>query len=262
MAEYRRRLPHIHPEGEHLFVTWRLHGSLPVAPPDTFATPGHAFAVQDRALAQSHGSLWLSESRVARQVVQAIRDGERQKRLYRSKAWVVMPNHVHLPILPQAALAQIRHWIKGSTARESNRLLGRMGQPFWQHESFDRYPVVFVSQKASQGAHSGPRNSWAQFLRRFPQFLRSFTDPFQAPLGRIARLQIFLVSVEVHSPRKLLDEDDVSRISAKRWIGSLEGTNSLCLDVLLHPRFQRTLFDKFDRAAQHLRDLLLHSHNI
>jgi REP element-mobilizing transposase RayT len=45
--------------------------------------------------------------------VQAIRNGERQKRLYQSKAWVVMPNHVHLLILPQAALAQITHWIVG-----------------------------------------------------------------------------------------------------------------------------------------------------
>jgi len=53
-----------------------------------------------------------------------------------------------------------------------------------------------------------------------------------------------------------------SRISAKRWMGSLEGTNRFCLDVLPHPRFQRTLLDKFDRAAQHPRDLLLHCHNV
>jgi len=31
MAEYRRRLPHFQPDGEYLFVTWRLHGSLPAA---------------------------------------------------------------------------------------------------------------------------------------------------------------------------------------------------------------------------------------
>jgi hypothetical protein len=40
-----------------------------------------------------------------------------------------------------------------------------------------------------------------------------------------------------------------SRISAKRRIGSLEGTNRLCLDVLLNPRFQRALLDKFDRTT-------------
>jgi hypothetical protein len=69
MAEYRRRLPHFHPDGEYQFVTWRLHGSLPVAPPDiVYATPGHAFAAEDRALAQGHGRLWLSDTRVAQQV--------------------------------------------------------------------------------------------------------------------------------------------------------------------------------------------------
>jgi REP element-mobilizing transposase RayT len=100
---------------------------------------GHAFAAHDRALAQSHGKLWLSDTRVARQVVAAIRDGESQKRFYELHAWVVMPNHVHLRILPHVSLPQITHWIKGRTARESNLLLGRAGEPFWQHESYDHW---------------------------------------------------------------------------------------------------------------------------
>jgi putative transposase len=140
MAEYRRRLPHFHPDGEYLFVTWRLHGSLPLAQPDViYATPGHAFAAHDRALSQSHGTLWLSDTRVARQVVEAIRHGESQKRFYELDAWVVMPNHVHLLILPHVSLPQITHWVKGRTARESNLLLGRAGGPFWQHESYDHW---------------------------------------------------------------------------------------------------------------------------
>ena len=69
MAEYRRRLPHFHPDGEHLFVTWRLHGSLPATPRDVvYATPGHAFAAQDRALARAREPLWLNDARVARRV--------------------------------------------------------------------------------------------------------------------------------------------------------------------------------------------------
>jgi len=28
---YRRNLPHGHPEGASLFLTWRLHGSLPAS---------------------------------------------------------------------------------------------------------------------------------------------------------------------------------------------------------------------------------------
>jgi len=140
MAEYRRRLPHFHPDGAHLFVTWRLDGSLPAPPPDViYATPGHAFAAEDRALAQGHGCLWLSDTRVARQVEEAIASGESQKRFYELQAWVVMPNHVHVLILPLAALAQITHWIKGRTAREANLLLGRTGETFWQHESHDHW---------------------------------------------------------------------------------------------------------------------------
>ncbi len=46
-----------------------------------------------------------------------------------------MPNHVHLLILPQVALPKITQWIKGRTAREANRWLGRAGAPFWQMET-------------------------------------------------------------------------------------------------------------------------------
>jgi len=54
MAEYEDILPHFHPDGAHLFVTWRLDGLLPTQAPDViYATPGHAFAAEDRALAQS-----------------------------------------------------------------------------------------------------------------------------------------------------------------------------------------------------------------
>jgi putative transposase len=140
MAEYRRRLPHFHPDGAYLFVTWRLHGSMPVEPPAViYATPGHTFAAQDRALGRCRGQLWLSDTRVARRAVEVIRAGEGDREFYELQAWVVMPNHVHVLILPRVALAKITHWIKGRTAREANLLLGRMGEPFWQHESYDHW---------------------------------------------------------------------------------------------------------------------------
>jgi putative transposase len=139
MAEYRRRLPHIHPDGAFLFVTWRLHGSLPVAQPDVIhLTPGHAFAAEDRALDRAPGPRWLSDSRVARLVVETILTLENDT-LYELSAWVVMPNHVHLLVLPKVAMPRITHWIKGGTARQANLVLGRSGEPFWQHESYDHW---------------------------------------------------------------------------------------------------------------------------
>ncbi|MGB7762561.1 MAG: transposase [Bryobacteraceae bacterium] len=140
MTEYRRHLPHFHPDGVHLFVTWRLDGSLPTPPPDViYATPGHAFAAEDRALARSDRRLWLSDTRVARQVADTIRAGESQKSFYELQAWVIMPNHVHVLMLPRVELARITHWLKGRTAIEANRLLGRKGEAFWQHESYDHW---------------------------------------------------------------------------------------------------------------------------
>jgi REP element-mobilizing transposase RayT len=177
MAEYRRRLPHFHPDGAHLFVTWRLHGSLPAPPPDViYATPGHAFAAEDRALAQGRERLWLSDTRVARQVVEAITSGESTRQFYELQAWVVMPNHVHMLMLPQVALPQITHWIKGKTAREASLLLGRMGERFWQEESYDHWVrderefnriVAYIEENpVSAGLAAAPENwPWSSAKR-------------------------------------------------------------------------------------------------
>ena len=57
---------------------------------------------------------------------------------YALHAWVVMPNHVHMLITPLSNVSSLMQRLKGATAREANRLLGRSGTPFWQHESYDR----------------------------------------------------------------------------------------------------------------------------
>jgi putative transposase len=65
--------------------------------------------------------------------------GESERRFYHLFAWVVMPNHVHLLVRSQVAVPILMRWLKGSTARRANLLLGRTGQPFWQDESYDHY---------------------------------------------------------------------------------------------------------------------------
>jgi REP element-mobilizing transposase RayT len=42
-------------------------------------------------------------------------------------------------VFPHAPLWRITKATKGFTAHEANRILGRTGHPFWQHESFDRW---------------------------------------------------------------------------------------------------------------------------
>jgi REP element-mobilizing transposase RayT len=124
-----------------LFLTWRLWGTLPPGL-DSMGRPaaGHAFVVQDRALDQRRaGPLWLRNPHIAKLVSEAILVGQDERRFYELCAWVVMPNHVHLLILPQVPPAILMRWLKGSTARSANRILRRTGQPFWQDESFDHY---------------------------------------------------------------------------------------------------------------------------
>jgi REP element-mobilizing transposase RayT len=136
---YRRRLPHLHVDQQPIFITWRLHGSLPphrVFPAET--TAGQAFVTMDSLLDHAgSGPLYLHQPEVASLVVKALHHGEQQMGLYQLHAYVVMPNHVHLLITPSVEVAKITHSLKRFTGREANRFLGLIGQPFWQDESYD-----------------------------------------------------------------------------------------------------------------------------
>jgi len=139
---YRRHLPHWIPESAVLFVTWRLAGSRPPVAPErlTAANTGRsAFYQNDAALDRWRGGpLWLEDPRVANLLAGALRYGE-AKQFYTLHAWVIMPNHVHLLIEPQIEFPRIMRWLKGTTARRANRILGRSGLPFWQVESYDHW---------------------------------------------------------------------------------------------------------------------------
>ncbi|MGB6482654.1 MAG: transposase [Candidatus Acidiferrales bacterium] len=69
----------------------------------------------------------------------AIERGDSDLGLYTLEAYVVMPNHVHMLINPKDVVAKITQRVKGRTALAANHMLGRMGRPFWQDESFDRW---------------------------------------------------------------------------------------------------------------------------
>ena len=121
---YERRLPHWQPDGAALFITWRLHGSVP----------------KTCELSSNPDSpKWLEDPRVAQCVVDALGYGDTVLRIYDLRAWVLMLNHVHILIYPNADLSRITKAIKNYSARQANLILGRTGQPFWQHESYDHW---------------------------------------------------------------------------------------------------------------------------
>jgi putative transposase len=137
---HTRRLPHYHAIGHPIFLTWRLHGSLPVGrsfPAGT--TSGQAFLAMDRLLDNARsGPLYLRQPEIAAMVVESIQFQERSLRHYELHTYVVMANHVHLLVTPHVEVSKLMQSLKLFTAREGNLILNRTGQPFWQAESYDR----------------------------------------------------------------------------------------------------------------------------
>jgi REP element-mobilizing transposase RayT len=52
-------------------------------------------------------------------------------------AFVIMPNHVHMLATPGVALPKLTKSLKSVTGRRANAMLGLLGGPFWQDESYD-----------------------------------------------------------------------------------------------------------------------------
>jgi putative DNA methylase len=89
-------------------------------------------------LDQGYGGCALKEQRVARMVQESLLhfDGQR----YRLSGWVVMPNHIHMLLTPNAewSLSEIMKSVKSYTSHEANKMLGEHGK-FWMEDYFDRY---------------------------------------------------------------------------------------------------------------------------
>ena len=82
--------------------------------------------------------MYLCQPAIARIVVGSIRKGVELAH-FELGAYVVMANHVHLLISPKIPPDRLMKSLKGSTAREANRALGRTGEPFWQKESYHHW---------------------------------------------------------------------------------------------------------------------------
>ena len=141
MPEFRRRLPHQYPQGKWLFVTFHLHGSLPQAkyPPPGKMNSGRAFVWMDRYLDCTRtGPMYLAQAPIARVVAASLDRGVLQAH-YELGAYAILSNHVHLLLLPRISPSRLFQSLKGSTAREANRILGRTGESFCQAESYDHW---------------------------------------------------------------------------------------------------------------------------
>ncbi len=157
----RNVLPHLKREGGTYFVTFRLAGTLPAEllqrlkrEREMIVAAAHAtkrpltrheqeelfrwYSVRvDAYLDAGHGECFLRQPALADLVATALKffAGER----YELRAWTVMPNHVHVVVWPKPpqTLSEILHSWKSFTASKANKISGRVGQDFWQEESYD-----------------------------------------------------------------------------------------------------------------------------
>jgi REP element-mobilizing transposase RayT len=84
------------------------------------------------------GPMFLRHPKVAGIAVEAIERGAALQ-YYELRAFVVMGNHVHVLLRPKGEASRVLQWLKGTTAREANKVLGRTGQSLWQRESYDHW---------------------------------------------------------------------------------------------------------------------------
>ncbi len=140
MMFHQRRLPHLSETNRPIFLTWRLHDSLPAHRvfPARGLNSGQAFAAMDRLLDQARtGVFYLRQPAIADMIVEAICYNADVLDHYLLHAFVVMPNHVHLLSTPSVALPKLTKSLKGITAKRANTMLSLTGSPFWQEESYD-----------------------------------------------------------------------------------------------------------------------------
>src|SRR5579862_7311621 len=131
MTFYRRRLPHFYEIGRPVFLTWRLHDSLPPyrAFPTNQPNSGQAFAAMDRLLDASNGSVYLRQPAIASMIVEAIHYNAHVLGHYVLHAFVVMPNQVHLLATPAVAFAQTDEIVERHYGQAGQRNAGFDGKP-------------------------------------------------------------------------------------------------------------------------------------
>jgi REP element-mobilizing transposase RayT len=93
----------------------------------------------DRYLDEArNGPIFLAQDEIAQVVADSLFKGTDLGH-YQLGPFAIMANHVHTLLLPLISPSKLLQSLKGFTARESNKLLGRTGEQFWRRESFDHW---------------------------------------------------------------------------------------------------------------------------
>jgi REP element-mobilizing transposase RayT len=125
-------------------------------------------------LDKGRGACQLQQPAIARLVEDSLRFRHGQD--YELRAWVVMPNHVHLIFkVFNVPMSQLVDAWKGFTAKQANRVLGRRGK-FWQDGYWDtfmrdaeheRRTQNYIEANPVQAGLAAARKEWPWGSARF-----------------------------------------------------------------------------------------------
>jgi REP element-mobilizing transposase RayT len=135
----RGYVPHYDVPNATQFVTFRLADSLPrevEARIEAISDDRERRKTFEAELDRGHGACFFSRREIAGLVEAALRFFHEQR--CELRAWCVMPNHIHVMFrVAEVPMSEIVGSWKSYTAREANRLLDRVGKPFWRPGYFD-----------------------------------------------------------------------------------------------------------------------------
>lgn len=166
MHYHKRRLPHIYIQHQSIFFTWRLNFSLPHSLLLEYEQLRVRNSTETKGLSNEYRKMqeYLNHKRIfgwldaqygklnlpdfhliSPSIAQILMDKilEHQDNAYHVQAFCIMPNHVHVLMIPFCDSANftdsvsdiVKKW-KGASAREINLFLGRSGQ-LWVRETYD-----------------------------------------------------------------------------------------------------------------------------
>jgi len=155
---FRRRLPHWEADGRLYFVTFCLQGAIPKhvlaeirakrelwlktnhkpwSRDQTITYRNHFQKPIEDGLDRSEGICLLKELPYRTIIETSLRFFDQDR--YRLDAFVIMPSHVHVLVLPLSgsSLSKILHSWKSYSSLQINRLRDAEGKRVWQEERFD-----------------------------------------------------------------------------------------------------------------------------
>lgn len=178
-------LPHRDEPGLIQFVTFRLADAFPKELRSEWEA---LLRIEDDRkrrikleayLDQGRGECHLRRGDIAAVVEGSLLFGHRVD--YELRAWVIMPNHVHLLFrVKDVPMCRLVDAWKGFTAKAANKLLGRKGQ-FWQEGYWDTYMRDEEHElRTRQYIENNPTKAkLVPFAREWPCSSARFRDAYQ-----------------------------------------------------------------------------------